>query len=189
MRPPVSPHQDDHTEVLTTAHRRAVLRVEELDGRIVPSNTPLASPLSTTVNTVSVPQHALAGTGTGTYATGSDLPDVGTAYRLQGSGTFAGLGPVTITGSVHTPGFIANGQAGGTLKFSRGHASVTVQLTGLTQPGSSSTSLWFHYQVTGGTKGFRHVTDQGTLRLDFSAAPPVLGHGLFSQHGTFTLRI
>jgi hypothetical protein len=165
------------------------VRVEELDGRIVPSITPVVSPLSTTVKTVSMSQHALAGTGTGTYATGDGLPDVGTTYRLQGSGKFAGLGPVTITGSVHTPGFLANALAGGTLKFSKGHASLTVQLTGLTQPGSSSTSLWFHYQVTGGTEGFRHVTDQGTLRLDFSAAPPVLGHGLFSQHGTFTLRI
>jgi hypothetical protein len=171
------------------AHRRAVVRVEELDGRIVPSVSPMSPPLSLVVKSLSAPQHALAGTGTGSYATGSGLPDVGTSYRLQGSGTFAGLGPVTISGSVHTPGFIANGQAGGTLKFSKGHASVTVQLTGLTRPGSSSTSLWFHYQVTGGTKGFRRVTDQGTLRLDFSAAPPVLGHGLFSQHGTFTLRV
>jgi hypothetical protein len=175
-------------EVLTMARRRVVLRVEELDGRVVPSVNPVAVPLVNPGGPIVVPQHALAGTAKGTYTTGAVVPDVGQTYQLDGTGTFAALGKVKIHGSVHTPGFILNGHTGGTLKFSGVKGSVVVQLQALTQTGSSS-SLWFHYQVVHGDGIFKHVTDQGTLRLDLTA--PVSAHARHfgDVHGTFTLRI
>jgi hypothetical protein len=174
------------------ARSRVVLCVEELDGRTVPSTLPVAVPLATAAGSVSV-QHALAGSGKGTYTTGDAPPDVGKGYHLQGTGTFAALGQVTIHGSVNTPGFILNVKATGTLTFSGPKGSVTVALQGMGTSGSSS-SLWFHYQVVHADGGFKQVTDQGTLRLDFTAAAPAPkphghGHGHLSQRGTFTVRI
>ena len=170
------------------ARTRVVLRVEELDGRVVPSVTPVAVPPVNPGGPIILQQHALAGTGTGTYKTGDVIPDAGQTYQLDGTGTFAGLGQVKIHGSVHTPGFILNGHTGGKLKFSGPKGSVEVQLQALPQTGSSST-LWFHYQVVHGEAAFKQVTDQGTLRLDLGAV--VLPHARHpgDVRGTFTVRI
>jgi hypothetical protein len=168
------------------ARNRAVLRVEELDGRTVPSAVPLA-PLTTTAAVSTSVQHPLAGNAQGSYTTGRGIPGVGQTYRLTGTGTFAGLGKGKVRGSVHTPGFIAQGQAGGTLTFSNAKGSVTVQLQSMSQPGFSSLPQWFHYQVAGGTGAYKHLTDQGTLRLDVTAAPTARSLG--SHAGTFILRI
>ena len=169
------------------ARNRVVLRVEGLDGRTVPSVTPLTAPLGPAVAPTSVTQHALAGSGQGTYKTGDAVPDAGREYHLDGSGTFAGLGPVKIHGTVLTPGLILGVEAGGTLTFSGPKGSVKVQLQALAKPGSPA--LWFRYQVVHGDGTFKQVTDQGTLRLDLRASPPTSAHPSASQQGTFSLRI
>src|SRR5262249_40932226 len=131
-------------------------------------------------------QHALAGTGHGTFTTDGGMPDVGQTYHLKGTGTFAGLGQGKIRGSVHGPGFVVHGQGSGTLTFSAAKGSVTVQLQGMVQTGFSP-RRGFHYQGVGGARAYKPLPDQGTLRLDFTAS--AAAHGPGSHGGTFVLRI
>jgi hypothetical protein len=129
----------------------------------------------------------LAGQGSGTYAIDVTAPaDVGVGSDLQGTAVLAALGQVTVTGSVHSVGFIVVGQATGQLTFSNASGSVTIALTGPPQPGFSALPQQFSYQVVSGTGAYAQLSDQGSLTLLLLPRQTATGPDL---QGTFTLTI
>src|SRR5262249_26228889 len=62
------------------------------------------------------------------------LPDAGTTYTLGTIGRFSGLGHAVVSGTLHSVGFIAQGQATGALTLYAHQGSLSLQLTGPTQP-------------------------------------------------------
>ena len=165
--------------------RRNVLAVEELGQRILPSASPLtllgAAPLAH--HHVQQQEHALHGFGFAGYTSNNQIPDTGTQYHLQGLGAFGKLGFATVTGDIHSVGFILHGQATGTLTFTNARGSVTVDLTGPMQDSFAALPQQFHYQITGGTGPYTNLHDQGTLQLQMfgsMATPGAPGHGVFT---------
>ncbi len=157
--------------------------------------------------TITLPApHALAGSGSGSYAVypllaaadplpGSAAPlhvivgNVGERYDVTGTANLARLGAVTVTGSVYGLGFIATGHATGTLTFSNSHGSVTVDLTGPSQPGFSPLPTQFQYTVVSGAGAYQQVHDQGTLSLVLQPAAGSSTATSPAAQGTFTLQI
>lgn len=168
---------------------RRSLELEELAQRILPSvsRVPFAS-LSGTQVMIAVQQHAqnpLCGHGQGTYTGNISFPDTGVNNTLQGTAKLARLGDVTVAGSVHGVGFIASGHATGTLTFTNGQGSVTLDLLGPEQPGFSSLPKEWKYTVTGATGDYQNLMgQQGSLKLTFQADTSAT-----SPQGTFTLKI
>jgi hypothetical protein len=174
------------------------LCVEELDSRTLPSTTPLAPPglaeaLAHRTSTRHV--HGLAGTITGTYTIGHDIPDTGMSYRFTGAGTVGLLGAVTATASLRTTGFIEQGRAGGALTLSNAQGTLTLRLQGPVQRGFAALPQHFHFTVSGGTGAFQGLAGGGmvTLRLNPLAQPLLASAGAVTSlpiiGGTFTLRI
>jgi hypothetical protein len=167
------------------------LRLEELGARVLPSAVPLlpvphASDALVSHTMPPTLLHPLAGHGSGSYSVGRIIPDLGTTFNLKGTADLAALGHVSVTGSVHSLGFIATGHAGGELTFSNGKGTVTVELTGPQQGGFSALPQKFAYRVVSGTGAYAHLSDHGSLTLVLTPAP--VG-GLGGLHGTFTLKV
>ncbi len=160
--------------------RRAVLQVEELGQRVLPSVSPVTVHVTAPIAAaIAQPHHhVVGGQGHGVYTTGPIHPDTGTQYHLLGRGNFAGLGKVDIAGDVYSVGFIFHGRAVGTMMFRNSHGSVNIELTGPSQDAFSSLPNQFHYHVTGGTGAYKHAHGDGTLQLNVTAAS--LGHGTFT---------
>jgi hypothetical protein len=173
-------------------HHVPVLPVERLHFGHLPPHHVLVFP---------VQHHALAGLGDGSYWTmprvwmppkGEGMqPDLcvllGRDYRLQGVADLAGLGRVTVSGSVHEQDFgPRQGHAEGTLTFTNAHGSVTVKLEGSMHGPFDNAPQLFSYHVVSGTGAYQHMADHGTLQL--TLAPPSLGPGP-GLYGTFTLTI
>jgi hypothetical protein len=194
--------------------RRTILQVEELSQRILPSVSPLAQGLLSemmTVGPIHTPtapsHHALSGSGSGTYTAtpllaerdpppalpGHAQPqfiiivgDIGENYVFDGTANLARLGDVTVSGSILGLGNVATGHASGVLTFANAHGSVTITVTGPSQPGFSPLPTHFAYTVTSGTGAYQHVNDHGTLSL---ALTPNTNSTLPASQGTFALTI
>jgi len=143
--------------------RRTFLRVEELDGRIVPSATlPM---LPGAAATSPLPSPTLFGNLHGQWKPEAPHPDVGQMSDLNGLGDLAGVGHVTVIGSVTGVGMIANGHAGGALTVTGPAGTVTLKLTGPAQPGFAALPDSFDYVVTGGTGNLATLHSQGRVYL------------------------
>jgi hypothetical protein len=153
------------------------LQVPALGG---PGGHALASQAQPTV------AHSLSGQGSGTYSVLNFSPGVGATYKFQGSADLAAVGHVTITGSVHSTGNIAQGHARGLLTFTNARGSVTIELTGPEQTGSSGLTGKYDYQVVGHTGAYAFLTDSGSLTL---ALAPLSTGGAGSSLGTFTVSV
>jgi hypothetical protein len=199
--------------------RVTILQVEELGQRILPSVSPLgpgsfghAIAITDPLPPVHTHHHALAGSGSGTYTVSPLLVDsspqpaspghaqpqfriivgdVGDRYDFTGVADLARLGNVTVSGSIHNPGFVATGHATGSLTFTNANGSVTISLTGPSQPGFSRLPTSFQYRVTGGTGEYQNVHDHGTLSLVLIPAPAggTAQGTVPSSQGAFTLTI
>ena len=66
----------------------------------------------------------------GSYHVSIKNPDTGKDFTFLGSGQVAPLGQVTLSGTIHSPGNIANGHSTGSLVLSTLKGSVTLDLTG-----------------------------------------------------------
>ena len=150
------------------------LHVEELGARILPSAGPVVHP-------VAPPHQVWAGHGTGGYAHELGIPEIGQRYDLTGSATLAGLGRVTVKGSVESVGFVRHGHAWGTLLLTSSKGSVTLRLAGPEQDGFAALPRRFAFAVAGGVGGYQHLGGHGTLQLILSPA--------VEEQGTFTLTI
>ena len=173
------------------------LHVEELEGRTLPSASPVSLPaLTAALAAPATPIaplpaiHVLSGQGEGTFAVDAIQSGAGTVYHFYGEGQFAALGHVGIRGDVHAVGFLVHGQAAGTLTLTNDHGSVTLTLTGPDQPGFSALPQQFSYKITGGTGAYAHLSDQGTLSLMLAAAPTGPGSSIpAAPHGAFALSV
>jgi hypothetical protein len=196
--------------------RRTILNLEELGQRILPSLSPV-NPVMVTEwanrNAMGADhsQHALAGNGSGTYTASHlwaaiDPPvaphgyatpmhvivgDIGVHYDFTGTADLARLGHVTVTGSALSLGNILTGHASGTLVFTNARGSVTVELTGPSQPGFAPLPTQFTYTVVSGTGAYQRLQDHGslTLLLTPQAVTPLPGALPAGFQGTFTLTI
>jgi hypothetical protein len=170
-----------------TTSRRPPLELEVLGPRILPSTTLPAVPAPAPAPAIlSTAVHILDGTGTGVYSTNRTLPDVGTTYHFNGSANLAGMGAVTVTGSITTVGFMVQGQAHGTLTFANARGSVTVEVLGPSQPGFSALPGHFEFKVISHTGAFSHLWASGTLSLALHPFPTA---DLLGGRGTFTLTV
>ena len=171
---------------------RCRLNVEELDQRILPSNSPSTLPLPSFAPVlVAPPSHELAGQGRGTYSGGFLFADAGQRAVLKGTADLASMGHVTVTGTIVGPGFIAQGRAWGSLTFTNSLGSVSVALEGPLQTGFSWLPQHFDYRVQSVSGAYLYVRDHGTLTINWHPAPGILERGSLvpSNFGTFTLMI
>jgi hypothetical protein len=101
---------------------------------------------------------------TGTFETFEANPDAGTTYTFSGAGFDQGV-VSTLTGSVQTPGFIAEAMVQGTLQVSTGATTQTLAIFGPRVPGFSPLPTTLNYTVVGvlGTVG--HPTVGGTIAV------------------------
>src|SRR5579871_485444 len=109
---------------------RTQLQLEELGARLVPSTTPLVIPLThppATADLASATRQGLVGHGQGSYFLDVMPPDAGMEYHLQGIADLGTLGHVSVSGALHSVGFILHGRAWGTLTFRNAQGSVTVE--------------------------------------------------------------
>jgi hypothetical protein len=166
-------------------------RLEGLEDRALPSAGLHPAPAPSAhvshalmANVQTAVTHPLSGAGKGTYKLGNLATEVGIRFNLQGEADLAAMGHVTVTGSIHAPGFVAQSHAAGQLTFSNGRGSVTIKLTGKADPGATGLPQKYDYQVIAHTGAFANLADQGTLTLVLTALPT---SGQQSPHGTFML--
>lgn len=143
---------------------------------LVPTTTPFTVASINSTAKVTLP---LAGKITGTYSIAPTTnPDIGKLYLFTGTGTAGALGAVSATGSVRTLGFIAGGHATGTLTLSNSHGSVTLTLTGPSQPGFSGLPASMTYQITSATGDYAGDTGSGSIAI--SLISPVASQKRFT---------
>ncbi len=129
----------------------------------------------------------LKGTTHGVY-TSSSFPDVGTSYTVYTAGKLSGYGTGAVYGTLHSLGFLASGQATGTLHVILPWGTLTLTLTGPTQPGFSPLPKQFSFEITKGTGKFHNAVGdpvgKGTVSVALKPGPGGAGlHG----HGQVTL--
>jgi hypothetical protein len=127
----------------------------------------------------------LNGTVKGTYHEQLPNPDIGKSYAFTGSGQVGPLGHSSLTGSVHTLGFIASGHARGILVLSNAHGSVTLDLTGPSQPGFAPIPHAFSYTISDASG--RYKGDTGSGEVDLVLGSGQTPSGSTAQTGSFTL--
>ena len=124
--------------------RRLQFEVMESGGSLgEPGGHSLASPVLVSLPSIPIPPPheppvqlvVLQGLLSGSYSAHT-FPDVGTTYDLSGKGQVRPFGPMDVTGTLHSLGFIQQGHAGGTLTLSDSQGTLTLQLTGPLQRGS-----------------------------------------------------
>jgi hypothetical protein len=117
----------------------------------------LTRPAVAAISTIPLPHLvALNGSTAGTYTSESPVPDIGATYSVRTSGKLARLGRASVSGSLNSTGFIAQGRAGGTLLVTVPGGTLTLALTGPTQPGFSPLPTKFSYVITEGTGRFHN---------------------------------
>jgi hypothetical protein len=134
------------------------------------------------------------GDGTGTYTVIGIQFLHGPFYELTGSGNFLDLKNATITGEVLPAGYpILDVNSGtftrevvpvGELTFTNSKGSVTIDLTGLEQPGISALPSTFRYTVVKGTGAYAGLKGSGLLTLNLGPESRA-----FNPSGQFTLTI
>lgn len=128
----------------------------------------------------------LNGTFSGRYLVNAPNPDVGKAYDITGSGHVRGIHKASITGDLHSLGFIAQGNAQGDLTLKGPHGTLTLHLTGPQQAGLLPLPGQFSFMTSGGTRKYRKIHESGTATLVLTPGQTGTG-GPGSGQGTFTL--
>jgi hypothetical protein len=167
--------------------RRSAFRVESLEGKTLLSGLTISTgagvPHAAIVNSLQANAATpilFAGTVHGFYTSDAHIPDTGVGYTIVGAGRLAGLGRVLATGSLHSLGFIQTGHASGTLMLGTARGSLSLTLTGATQPGFAALPTHFDYTISGGTGRFRGASGRGAVDVTLQPATsptPTMGHG------------
>jgi hypothetical protein len=169
--------------------RNTPLEVESLEsmtllsGLAMVNSPPAAAPVSFVIP---IPVIAsLDGTTRGFYVSRQKNPDVGTSYDVFTTGNLAHYGPAFVSGSLHSLGNVASGQAKGTLNVFVAGGTLTLKLTGPTQNGLSPLPTKFSFVVTQGTGKFHNAAGEpvGKGTVDVMLTPgagssAMIGHGM-----------
>ena len=161
--------------------------LERLGSRILPSASPVAAHSAPVLNGPSVLQTnpPLAGHGHGSYSYDAVQSGAGIEYRMSGTAALSGMGAVSVSGSIHSVGFIVRGHAGGELTFKGPHGSITVELIGPTQTGFSPPPTSFTARVVAETGAYAgRQWHDGRLTLNLTPAPTAAGA---PPRGAFTI--
>jgi hypothetical protein len=118
---------------------------------------------------------SVKGTFTGTYASPLNNPDA-RSYDFTGTGTAGAVGAADLGGTITPPGFIRTAPATGELTLTGADGSVTLDVTGKTQPGGSPLPQKLTYMITGGTGTFANTAAKGSMSvaLDTTASTFVI---------------
>ena len=129
----------------------------------------------------------LHGTLQGQFHTDTPFADAGTTYLIDGKGRVGGFGRVTVTGEVHSLGFVLTGHAQGDLTLKKAGGTITLHLLSpVQQTGFQPLPSVFVYGITSGTGRYRAVYGMGSATLNLTP-PPIGTNGLPTQQGQFTL--
>jgi hypothetical protein len=152
------------------------LNIEALEGRVVPSASPIATAAVPAALVKGVTYLYLNGSGQGTFSQPPlPFPDVGVTDAFKGRAQLGRLGAVRVSGSITGTGFIAQGQATGTLTLVNARGRVTVALTGPPEGGfHSPESGTYTFAVQSGTGAYARATGTGKVDLE-------LGPGTFKM--------
>jgi hypothetical protein len=106
---------------------------------------------------------------TGTYVVAASNPDAGATYQFTGTGVTGNL-PLTFTGSVTLPGFVASGSAAGKLTLRTSEGSVTFAVTGPVEKGFGPFPTTLKFVVSGGSGTFAGSTGSGTIAVSLNTS-------------------
>jgi hypothetical protein len=171
---------------LNRSRRKRPLEVEALESMVLLSTMTSLNTPPVAATTIPLPIIVgLKGATRGTYSSDQKVPDAGTTYSVLTAGRFEHYGPAAVFGSLQTLGNIASGQASGTLHVIVPGGTLTLKLTGPSQPGMSSLPTEFSFVITGGTGKFHNSVGDPvgkgavgiTLKPNAAGASPTHGHG------------
>ncbi len=141
----------------------------------------------------SAPSIRLEAGFSGQYQVNSPVPDVGRTYTITGPGIVhmgpahgRGIHHASVTGDLHSLGFIAQGNAQGDLTLKGPHGTLALHLTGPQQAGFQPLPSQFRFTTSGGTGRFGKIHESGTAILDLTPGQTGTG-GPGSGQGTFTI--
>ena len=132
--------------------------------------TPHPAALHTQAHLARPKAHPTAAPVQGFYFSTQANPDTGTIYHFFANGKVLPFNFTFITGTVQTPGNIANGTATGNLHLAARGGAVSLALT--QTPGSSTDPttgpLQFQFTLAQGTGKYQNVTGTGTVFIQIT---------------------
>jgi hypothetical protein len=114
----------------------------------------------------------LTGTVEGSYQLQIKNPDTGKDFTFLGSAKVMPLGQVTLIGSIHSPGNIANGHSTGLLVLWTPRGSVTLDVTGPPQNSTTPVPDVFNFKIAKAVGTFEGDTGTGYIDLVLGPAKP-----------------
>ncbi len=120
------------------------------------------------------------GTTSGTFTTPLANPDAPKIYVFKGTGNLGDLGAVSVTGSVSLPGFIASGNAHGTLKLSNSHGTVTLGLIGPTEVGFGPFPSSLSFSIESATGAYAGTFGGGSISAKLNQAKQTFAFQFFT---------
>lgn len=133
------------------------------------------------------PPASLAGHGHGTWQVKPSNPDTGTQRVVHGHGQFT-IGAARVRGSVTSPGFIARGDCGVTLRLVTATGALTLVGHSKQQPSSDvhcvGQRVRFHFHETKSSGDLAGTSYKGIGRIDLETQSSDV-----TDKGTFTLKL
>jgi hypothetical protein len=129
----------------------------------------------------------LNGSFQGQFVDVDKIPDVGATFTETGSGHIRRIGHFSLTGTVHTIGFIQVGPVEGKFVLAGPGGTIAIKLTAI-ERGTGATGLTGHYnyKIVGGTGRYTNAVDSGTATLT-TVVSKVPSSAFGVQHGHFKL--
>ena len=160
---------------MSNAYRRRTRKrptVEPLEERKAPSTLHLTASITPAALVRGAHYLFLNGTADGTFkSTPSPIPDLGSSIQLRGHGKLTTLGKVEVSGNLVGTGFIASGNAGGAIKLTNAKGSLTLNLTGPSQPGFTVPQAGtYQFTFEKGTGAYAKDVSDGSVDVSFSGS-------------------
>ncbi len=114
---------------------------------------------------------SLTGSARGSYTRTTANPDTGSIFKFTGAGTLAKLGGATVTGNLHTPGFIVGGNARGTLTLKNAKGQAVLTLNGAWPQSFTGKAVTLSYTVQSAKGTFKGLSKTGKIRLTLTTKP------------------
>jgi len=144
--------------------------IEAMESRTFLSAAPAPSPLVTDsdpvpVITVLKTVVHFHGKLTGTFSHVLTNPDAGNAYSFSATGNLGAVGTVSASASIKLPGFVAKGNALGTLTLTTSTGTLTLKLAGPLEKGFGPMPSAVRYYVSSGTGAYANASGAGNIGI------------------------